>query len=236
MANETRQPTIESATRPLFHKGIYTPQQAAHYARVTTQMMLRWIHGSEAGQSAVRAQLTDDPDRFVTFLDLVQALAIRAIRHERKISLQLIREVVRRAESEYDLPYPFAQRHTTYLFDDDIVIRTPDDRLIQITGKYKHNQLIKPVVELYAEDLIYKIGPLPICYKAYSYKGQDIILDPEVRFGAPCVMPCGFLVDDLLTAVSTEGTAEKAAAIYEIEKDVVIAAQRYDDWLLAIAA
>ena len=225
----------QSTDQPLLNKGIYTTRQAARYARIRPPMMARWIHGSQAGQSAIRPELADDPDRFVTFLDFVQALAIRAIRHDRKLSLQLIREVVRIAERDYNLLYPFARKHTTYLFGNDIVIRIADDTIIQVSGNYKHHQLIKPVVELYADDLVYETGPLPTRFEAFKYEGRTIMIDPAVRFGEPMVMSCNYPVDVLLTAVETEGTAELAAAAYEIDKDDVVAAQRYDDCLLAVA-
>lgn len=217
--------------------GVYTPQQAARYARLRTQTLNRWIHGNATGDSAVRAQLSDDPDRFVTFLDLVQAMAIRAIRLEDKVPLQRIRQVVQIASDRFNVDYPFATRHTTYLFNDDIVIRLRDETLVQITGKYKNHQLINQVVEVYAEDLVYdNVSKLARKYVAYRYKDREVVLDPLVRFGEPIVSPSGMSAESLVAAVRSEGTIENAMEVFGVDRNDIIAAQRYFDWLQGIAA
>ena len=58
--------------------GIYTPEEAAFYARVKTQVLNRWLFGDGRGANVVKPERCGkDEDRIVTFLDLVQAIAIR---------------------------------------------------------------------------------------------------------------------------------------------------------------
>lgn len=222
----------------LLCKGVYTPKQAARYARLKTSTLKRWIHGDARYQPAVKAELGSDPDDFVTFLDLIQALAIRQIRldPQKNVSLQRIRNVIDVAERDFCVRYPFARRHTTYLFDDDIVIRLEDDTLIQITGKYKKNQLIDEVVELFADDLAYNEEGMAYRYTPYQYKGKDIVLDPTIRFGEPIVADTGFTAEVLVNAAHTEGSIENAAKMYGVESIDIQAALRYYDWLLGVAA
>lgn len=223
----------------LLGRGIYTPRQAAHYARLKTQTMRRWIHGNKVGAPAVRAELADDPDEFVTFLDFVQAMAIRAIRLDRKpaVPLQVIRKLVEIAASRYDVPYPLARKHTTYLFDDDIVLRLSDDTLVQITGHYKGHQLIDEVVETYADDLVFddETG-FPNRYVPLRYKDIEIVLDPNIRFGEATVQPCGYSVHALVTALRSEGNRDRAASAYGVKVDDIKIAERYNDWILGVAA
>lgn len=201
-----------------------------------TSTLKRWIHGSSTGLAAVRAELQDDPDQFITFNDFVQAMAIRSIRLDRKVPLPLIREAVQRAEEEYGVQYPFARKHTTYLFDDDIVIRIGDDVIVQVTGKYRRNQLITPVVELYAEDLVYDCGPYPVRYQPFTYQDRSVVFDPRVRFGEPLVEPSRYTVDELVVAAKTEGSVLGAAKAYGVDAVEVETALRFNDWLLGIAA
>lgn len=224
-------------TEEYIGKGIYTPRQAARYARLKTATLTRWVHGSSVGASALRPELRSDPDMFVTFLDLIQALAVRAIRLSDKVPLQRIRQVIDIAHEQYEIDYPFARKHTTYLFDDDIVLRLRDDLLIQITGKYKGNQLINEVIETYAEDLVHDDNTgLARRYEPLKYRDRTVVLDPSIRFGEPIVEPCGYTVDVLITAVKTEGNVSRAARAYGVTDDDIKTAQRYDDWILGVAA
>ena len=53
--------------------GLYAPSEAAFYARVSTQLMTRWIHGNKQGSPVVEAEIARSNDKIVTFLDFVQA-------------------------------------------------------------------------------------------------------------------------------------------------------------------
>lgn len=226
--------------------GVFTPKQAARYARVTPQVVNRWVYGDNRGRAVLHAQIPEfgkGEENLVTFLDFVQAMAIRSIRHDqrfkKRISLQRIRTVVDLAAEEYKIEHPLARKHKTYLFEDDIVIRLDDgDTLIQITGRYKKNQLLNEVVELYAEDLSYdKTGLANRYVPMRSNDGnRSVELNPRVRFGEPVVCPCGYSVDALVGAVLTEGGENRAARAYGVAPEDVKLALRYNDWLLGNAA
>src|ERR1700690_3903874 len=94
--------------------GIYTISEAAMYARVRPQLLTRWLFGG-AGSDAVISPQFDTSDRMVSFLDLVQCLAIREIRMQRKILLKKFRQAIEVAKTAFKLDYPFATKHVTYL-------------------------------------------------------------------------------------------------------------------------
>jgi uncharacterized protein (DUF433 family) len=221
------------------NKGIYTPQQVARYARLRTQTVNRWVYGNDSGPAAIRASMPEEKGRFITFLDFTQTLALRAIRladPQSRISLQKVRKVVDLA-SQMGIEYPFARRHTTWLFDDDIVLRMDDDgTLIQITGKYRNHQLMQPVIELYGEDLVYNADTgLAELYSPFEYKGNRIVFDPTRRFGEPMVEGSGYSVDALVDAAQSEGGVENASQAFGVDQDAIRAAQRFDDWLRGAA-
>lgn len=224
--------------------GIYTPAQAAKYARTSTQLVIRWVHGYSNSEPALLAQLEGNPERFVTFQDFIQTMAVKRIRHEhkvrpdiRQVPLQRIRKVVKIANDKHGIRYPFAQRHITYLYDDDIVLHLLDsDTFIQITGKYKNHYAIKKVVEFYADDLVYGDDDYAITYTAWTYKEHKVILDPTVRFGEPMLYRCDKLVgvsaNELAMAYRTEGSFEAAADVHGVEPDDIEPAVRYEEWIL----
>src|SRR4051812_17888165 len=100
-----------------FGVGLYTPAEAAFYARVRTQTLNRWLFGDSRGESVVTAQIKSDDEKIVTFRDFVQALAIRSIRTQYpKISLQKVRRAVDLAGEKLGVRHPFARPHKTYVY------------------------------------------------------------------------------------------------------------------------
>ena len=211
--------------------GIYTPSEAAYYARVTTQTMVRWVHGSRRGDPVFRAQLEGDTEKTVTFLDLVQALAIRAIRREFKVPLPKIREAVEEASQRYSVDYPFAMHHKTFLFDKEIHIELPKLGSVQISGKQKGQLIERVIAEPYLVDLTFSDEGLAVQYRAFEYRGRCVVIDPARRLGQPIIKPCNCLADSLLDAYRSEGSVGAAARAYGVDEDDVLFAIQYDDHL-----
>ena len=73
--------------------GVYTPREAAFYARVPTQTMQRWLWGGLNSESAFTPEI--DGPKLVSFRDFVTTLAIRSIRNSQQpVSLQKIRSAI----------------------------------------------------------------------------------------------------------------------------------------------
>ena len=166
---------------------------------------------------------------FVSFLEFVQSLAIKAIRAEHKISLQKIRDAVRVAQDEYHVEYPLARRHTTYLWGSEILIQVEQDRdPIQVTGKHKRQMTMKKIVEIYLADLSWDAEGLASEYRPFDI---GILLSPKKRFGEPIVESCGMSAIALWEAVQTEGSIQAAAEAYGVEQSDVRVASHYFDIL-----
>jgi uncharacterized protein (DUF433 family) len=226
--------------------GIYTPAEAAFYARVSSRIMTRWVFGDSGGRPVIDRQLRDSGEKVVTFLDFVQTLAVREVRHRYGLSLQRIRQGVDQARSRYSLEYPLAHRHRIFLFGDartrghgHIVIRLQGDedgieeQYVQLTGRGKGNLLIRPVVEMFLHDLSFD----PETSLATQYRpisagaGVSVLLDPHRRFGEPVVEPGGYTVETLWHATNAEGGIEAAAEAYGVPTREVELANRYYDML-----
>ncbi|MFZ1933545.1 MAG: hypothetical protein WCB27_21795 [Thermoguttaceae bacterium] len=234
--------------------GIYSPSEAALYARVTTRLMNRWMFGNGQGSPVITPQIGTPEDRDVTFLDFVQALAIRRIRKEHPgISLQTIREAYIRAKEEYGTPYPFALDSTRIgLFGPPdeprkqvIWLCVGEDeegarRYFQLTGKKCHNQMIGEVVRTYAYRLVFdettKLAKKYLAFPTIKDAPEYIVMDPQVRFGEPFLESCGYTARTLLDASISEGSPSRAATIYGVEPEQVELAREYFDYLSPPAA
>ena len=239
------------AAEKLLGRGIYTPHEAALYARISAKMMARWVYGTKTSSPVIDAELGLTPDRDVTFLDFVQALAIHRIRLERpRLSLQKIRAAYLRAKTHFSVSHPFALESSRIgLFGppedpsrQEIWICIGEDaegarKFFQITGKKSGNQLMGEVVKTYADRLIFD-DTTHLARKYYifptTYSPDDpdrIVMEPGVRFGEPYFETTGYTARTLYDAVFAEGSAERAAKAYGFSESQILRALDFFDFL-----
>ena len=210
--------------------GLYTPTEAAMYARMSPATLSRWLFGASSGDAVVPSEL--EGERIVTFLDFVQAMAVRSIRNTRKMPLQKIREAVRLAQDEFQVQFPLAKKHTVYLLGDEIIINVGNvesKRLVQASGKRRRNLVMTQVAELYMKDVGFDPTGLAALYTAFEYQNCVIRMDPRLRFGEPLLPSCGYSAQTLWEASISEGSITNAAKVYQVKEDEVETACRYID-------
>ncbi len=237
-----------TATSHLLGVGIYTADEAAEYSRLNKTTMARWVWGDTRGEPIIRAQLLDsgEPERLVTFLDFIQALAIRSIRISKtKFPLQKIRKAVLAAESEYSLRFPLAAKnHRIFIFGPrgnpalcEMVIRFEtaehDDKTMQLTGKKRGNYIITEIAEPFMHGIEFGMSQFAEKYVALEYKDRQIVMDPRVRLGEPYLPSCGYTARALWEAYLSEGGIERAARAYGGELEDIEIAFRYFDILIS---
>ncbi len=219
----------------LLSGGLYTIDQTARLARLSPRILRRWLDGDPAGgEPALLRDMPKNDAQIFSFVDLVQALAIRALRKERRLSLQRIRVAINHAK-ELGIDYPFARQHQTYLFSDEVVLDV-GGILVTVTGRHNRQQLMRPIAEPYLYDLSYDASGLANEYVPQRDGERRIVIRPNLRFGAPVVMPCGYTASTLINAFYSEGSTLGAAKEYDVTEDDVKFALRFDDFLGGIAA
>ena len=215
--------------------GQYTPAEAAMYLRVNTATASRWMFGDGTGERVLTPHIDDPASRIITFVDLVQMMAVRVLRVEHKMPLDRIRRAVETARETYQIPFPFAVQHSTYLFGDQIVIRRGEggepEGYVQVSGKNRRNLMIPPIVELYMRDLAWNEAGLADHYTAWRDRDYPVVMNPRVRLGEPLMPSCGYTPFALSEAARTEGGIERAAKAYGVKPEEVEVACRYFDHL-----
>ncbi|HEX4793258.1 MAG TPA: hypothetical protein VH370_05675 [Humisphaera sp.] len=208
--------------------GMYTPAEAAMYARITPQTMSRWVHGDKRFEAAIRAQVPEADEKTITFLDFVQTLAVRAIREQKTVPLQKIRQAIDFC-AERGIQYPFARSHRTYWWDGSIHLDVEGYGLLQVSGKQRGQLAMKPIVEMYLAELTFNSDGLAREYMAYEARQVKIVMRPEYRFGEPFVESCGHTAWTLWQACLSEGSAKAAAGAYGVTEDEAFVAFKYID-------
>jgi uncharacterized protein (DUF433 family) len=226
---------IAEKAQKLLGVGLYTPAEAALYARIRTQLMNRWVFGDKAGDPVLRAEEEVSEEKIVSFIDFVQAMAVRSIRLEHKVPLRKIRQALTKAEKDYGLPYLFARQHMTFLFNGEIFVKRGEDEMIEMSGKGAGRRAFKKIIELYMKDLIFDDKGLASAYSAFEWRGNKIVMNPHVRFGEPMVGSSGYSARALWDAYQAEGDAEAVVKAYGVKTEEVEAACRYFDVLRSAA-
>ena len=219
---------IASKFKKFLGSGLYTVGEAALYARVTPAMMARWLFGNQRGEAVLHPQF-DPHERMVSFLDLIQTLAIREIRMQRQIALPKFRQAVKVAKEKLGLDYPFARKHCTYLYNETLVIRSraDHDEFVEASGQHRGARLF-PFVEMYLDDLTF--DPRTGLVNAYQIFTSDrnvpITMNPHRRFGEP-LLPSGYTPFAIWQAINAEGGIERTAKLYDIPFEEVEASYQF---------
>lgn len=220
--------------RKYIGNGLYTVREAARYARVTESMMRRWLFGTKGHDPVIDRQFGSE-DRLVTFLDLVQTLAIREIRLQYDVPLRKFREAIRWVKEERGIEHPFARKHFTYLLGKELVIALSKGEFVQASGKHPGQRLL-PFVEMYLDNLTFDRDGLANRYQIFTSDDQvPIVMDPGRRLGEP-LLPSGYTAMCLWEAIQAEGGIADAARAYGIPREEVAAAYKFFDYLAPAAA
>jgi uncharacterized protein (DUF433 family) len=234
----------------LLGKGLYSPADAALYARVSPRLMKRWTYGSAPGQSVIDPELGDTEGKTLTFLDFVQTLAIGRLRTDVRLSLQKIRNAYDFAREEFKVDFPFALKSTRFgLFGPPnnlkrqelfVCIGQDDDgtsKYFQLTGKKRGNQLIREVVRTYARHINFdETTDLATKYFPFERGSYRIVMDPAVRFGEPYLESCGYTARTLYDAYRVERSLSRTASMYGVTEQEIELAIDYFDFLKPNAA
>lgn len=219
--------------------GVYTAGEAARYGKIPIATLNAWFFGTQKRQPLRSGAINDEGGKAITFVEFVEALAIRALRIDHGISLQKIREAITTAKNEYGIDHPFAHRdHKTVLINRDIHIFLDrnDGNPTGLTGIDRGQKSFKPCIEAYMKNLEFGEDGLASNYTAFTHNNIHVVLNPVRQFGQPVIAETGYSAETLWRAALAEGGFERAAEIYEVTPDAVEAAYRYCNSELGMAA
>jgi uncharacterized protein (DUF433 family) len=211
--------------------GLYTLAQAAMFARMPFNTLNYWHFGTKSRQPLRDSEIPKQDGKFITFLEFIEAVAIRSLRTERNIPLPKIREAIKEAQDKYQIKYPFAQQtHKTVVVGKDIhILLGQDATMIGLSGRDKAQKSFKPFLEPYMENIRYNEDKVACEFIAHRYgEGDKIIkMNPRIGFGEPLVGRTGYTAETLWKAAVAEGSIEMACQYYEVDRESVAAACNY---------
>ncbi len=219
--------------------GIYSVREAARYAKMHPLTLNDWFFGRSNRPPMRRSGIEANEQKVISFLNFVEAVAVRSLRVDYNVSFPKIREAIENAKRDYNIDHPFAHGdHRTVLIGKDLHIFLGEDQAnpVQLTGRYKRQKSLRPCIEGYIQDLEFGEDRLAQLYTAAKYSNQRIVLNPKFYFGAPILLDSGITAETLWRAAVAEGSYTRAAQLYKVTEAQVEAAYRYYNGELGVAA
>ena len=214
--------------------GVYTPQEAALYAGVSSRKLSRWLYGTSVSEPILASQLRQE--RLVSFLDLIQSKSISEARRL-GVSFQKIREAIDVAKKHHNIEFPLAHRYALVEFGNELHIHNHDaERITTVTGKAKHQTLMAQIVTKFMRDLEFNAEGVVEKYTPFESNGIQIVLNPKVQFGQPLVGKTGYRADILNKAYLAEGSYGSVADEFGVDMEEVKTAILYMNSLSKSAA
>lgn len=186
-----------------------------------------------------RGSIEESEHKVISFLDFVEALAVRSLRVDYNVSLTTIRNAIDFAQKQYSLDHIFARRdHRTQLDSKRQIhiIMKGEDNPISISGKDAGQVSMQECVEGYMQDLNFDSKGIADLYTAFQFQGQKVVMKPTFNFGGPVMAENGYPPSVLWRSVVTEGSFERAAELYDASLESVKAAYRYCNGELGLVA
>ncbi len=186
---------------------VYSFVEAAHYLNLPVSTLSSWFrgqsykHNDEIRRFQPVIRLDGEPGEGLSFLNLVEAHVLTAIRREHRIPLQKVRRALEYVELELGLQRPLT--NTRFETDGvDLLVRELE-KLVNIS---QEGQLeIEPVVRTFLRRI--KRDPEGVPIKLYPFtrttvsdtEPEPVEIDPRVAFGRPVLagrgVPTAVLAD-----------------------------------------
>lgn len=198
--------------------GLYSPPEAARLLGVQPKLVTRWLFGDKGQDPAVDphfGRMQDPTHRIVTFNDLIQLRAVRTARNA-SVSLERIRQAVEVAQKHYGVRDPLLLRHQLFLFDRDLWISLPGQRVVGVSGRSRHQEGMSPVLDPYKDEVVYDRDGKAECWIPMRRGKHHVLIHPKRRFGRPLIMPMAYRIDLITPSIIGEGSVAAAARAYEI--------------------
>jgi uncharacterized protein (DUF433 family) len=222
--------------------GQYTPDELAKYARVSRALVKKWFGLGSRGRKRA------SPEKYLTFVDFAEVLALRAILLRRKVPLDAIREAVTQARKSFQVERPLATPHKIYFLRDKIVLSLRQGRECVTPPEFdfvedSHQRYFE--FDAHGKPIRYWAYPLLVAFpfelsKVAFLAAREwadrlplatVRMDPQVRLGEPTVHPTGYTAETLWEAVEVEGDVRRAAEAYRVSEAEVLVACAYVDHL-----
>lgn len=196
----------------------YSIAEAAGYLRLPKSTLRAWLLGQQAFRPVI--DIADRKGRQLSFINLVEAFVLAAIRREHSISLPKVRQAVTYLRRTFDTTRPLADEQ--FATDGVHLFVEKFGALVGVTeeGQTHLREVILNQLKYIRRDpkgVPEKIVLFPVPGPA---KG-DVVIDPRLSFGRPVLDGIGVRTSILVERFRAGDSIEQLAREYNAESDAI---------------
>jgi uncharacterized protein (DUF433 family) len=218
----------------------YGLSEAAHYLRIPLATLRSWVRGryypTEAGKKRFEPVIAlPDPDlAALSFVNLVEAHVLDAIRREHLVPLPKVRQALNYVQRHFGSKHPLAEQK----FETDGVnlFVSRFEKLVSVSeeGQLAMRELVKAYLRRVEHDAAgFAVRLYPFTRKNNVDQPRIVVIDPFVSFGRPTLTGTGITTSILAERYKAGDSMDALAEDYGCERAQVEEAVRCE---LALAA
>jgi len=212
------------------YQPLYSISEASRYVYANNQVLRTWLTGSSSGQGVpvIEPATREEVDK-LSFVNLIEAHMLVALRTTHKISLQKIRAATLWLKKETGSHHPLAE----------CLIQTDGkDIFVEhlghlISANEKGQIYIRHVIERFLERIERDRNGIPVSFYPFTRgidtdSPKDIIMTPEIAFGRPVIKGTRISVQMLSERFSAGDSITTLADDYNLNLTLIEEAVRCD--------
>lgn len=216
----------------VLEREMYAEAHAARLLRVPPATLHYWLEGGvrrgKTYQPVIRERATGS--KAVTWAEFVEAGLLRQYRRSFSVPMVELRAFIESLRTRLGIPYPLAHAQPYVLAGRELVMEVqnevglPGDLVLvaEARGQY----ILSPAAQDFVERVRWDDGNIVTSWRPDDHKESPVIIDPDVRFGAPSV---GGISTEILWEQAQGGEDENDLAdIYELDLKQVRWALAYE--------
>ena len=210
----------------------YTIAEAGRYLKIPAPTVRSWVMGRDYPKQSGKARfapvitLPDDPSRQLSFRNLIELAALRALRTEHEFKLSAVREALDYARRELDI--------TDLLVSKDLYAR-PGELFLKHYGELiSLNRAGQLGIKAVLDGLVKRIDwnrKLPCRFFPLlpnRAEARTVVIDPHVSFGRPVIARIGVSTGVIVDRVNAGESPEDVARDYGATADEIMDALAYE--------
>lgn len=233
---ERKRPTTDTSTEDPRFQPAYSYTEASRALNIPSSTLRYWTRGrryeTQSGESVAEPiiQLPDSDRSELSFINLVEAHALRALRTGHQVSMQAVREALEVAQKKFDIDHLLI--HSELRTSAGDLFLREYGRLVELT----HSQqiVLDEMFEGYLERIDYDTSDLPVNFYPLTRGPREldapkhIVLNPSISFGRPVIQRTGTSTGAIESRIAAGESPEHVAEDYGLTEDEVREALFYE--------
>ncbi|MEW6777476.1 MAG: DUF433 domain-containing protein [Bdellovibrionota bacterium] len=221
----------------ILRRPAYGIAEAAHVLGVPPSTLRYWVCGQRSHKPILNVE---DPDKkALSFLDLVEAHVLSALRKTHDIPLPELRKIVQKVSKlSPKSRHPLAE-HRFATQGKNVLVEETSKLLVNLSKDFQYE--LREIVEQYLnriewdEQRRFPIRLYPYAARGAPSRDRRIVVDPFVSFGRPVVVRKGVRTEVIADRFKAGEDPESLARDFGIEPEAVWDAIRYESRIGAAA-